>query len=343
MRWALATVGFAVAAVAVWAAGLLGFAAQELRYVELARPWGLAGLLLPLLAVVARGLAGARPGALALARTGVLARLGAGPAARLVALPDGLRLAAGLLLALALARPQSSRLTDKITHEGIDIVIALDMSESMEASDLPPSRLEAAKAVIDGMIQRRPHDRIGLVVFGSHASTVSPLTMDHDVLRALLRRLRLGVVEGSRTAIGAGLGVALNRLEESEAESKVVVLLTDGVHNAEGLDPDTAAQAAADRDVRVYTILMGRHDGDVGTVDPARLERIASVTGGYAYTAEDLEALRTTFQDLLDKLERSTIEGERVRAELFPWLLWPALLLLLLDGVLRNTWLRRFP
>ena len=136
-------------------------------------------------------------------------------------------------------------------------------------------------------------------------------------------------------------------LESMSAVSACVsrrVLLTDGVHNAEGLDPDSAAAAASERGVTVYTILMGRHGGGGSqTIDPGRLERIASVTGGYAYTAEDQDALRTSFQDLLDKLERSSIEGEQVRAELYHFLLWPALLLLLLEGLLRSTRLRRFP
>jgi Ca-activated chloride channel family protein len=262
---------------------------------------------------------------------------------RLASLPDGMRLAAALLLVGALARPQSTRGSDRIRHEGIDIVIALDLSDSMKSGDIPPNRLRAAQMVIDDFIRRRPHDRIGLVVFGAKASTVSPLTMDHGVLRTLMMRLRLGVMDGSKTAIGAGLGVALNRLDDSEASSKIVVLLTDGVHNADGLDPDSAAEEAAKKSVRVYTILMGQ--GLVGgePIDAAQLERIASITGGYAYTAVDADALLGSFQDLLDKLERSTIEGQQVRPELFQLLLWPALLLLLGEVVLRTTRLRRFP
>ncbi|MGB1699313.1 MAG: VWA domain-containing protein, partial [Nannocystaceae bacterium] len=244
-----------------------------------------------------------------------------------------------------LARPQSARLLDSVEHEGIDIAMVLDMSESMEIQDLAPNRLEAAKLVLDDFIQRRSKDRIALVAFGASASTVSPLTLDHDVLRALVRRMKLRVLDGTRTAIGAGLGVALNRLEESEAESRVIVLLTDGVHNAGGVDPDTVAQEAAKRDVRIYTVLVGQHEAGSGAggVDPAQLERIAGVTGGYAYTAEDRDALTNSFQDLLDKLERSAIESSSVRSELFQWLLFPVLLLLLLDLVLRNTRLRRFP
>jgi Ca-activated chloride channel family protein len=212
----------------------------------------------------------------------------------------------------------------------------------MEADDLFPNRLEAAKEVIDQFIARRPHDRIGMVAFGAYASTVSPLTVDHGVLRQLVRRLQLGGIDGTKTAIGAGLGLALNRLKESDAATQVLVLLTDGVHNAEGIDPDSAAAEAKERGIAVYTVLIGRHASGQ-SVDPGRLERIAGLTGGYAYTAEDQQGLVTTFQDLLDKLERSTIAGEHVRAELFFLFLWPALLLLLADVLLRSTRLRRFP
>ncbi|MBL9107528.1 MAG: VWA domain-containing protein [Myxococcales bacterium] len=312
-----------------------------LKFVELAEPWWLLAAIVPLLAVGLRRWLAPRPPTLQFSRTRTAQRVGAGLAARLAHLPDGLRLAAALLLVVALARPQSSRLTDRVEHTGIDIAIALDLSESMQAEDLFPNRLEAAKEVIDQFIARRGHDRIGMVAFGAYASTVSPLTIDHNVLRQLVRKLALGSIDGTKTAIGAGLGLALNRLKDSEAESQVIVLLTDGVHNAEGIDPDSAAQEAKDRGIAVYTILIGRHIS--ANIDPGRLERIASLTGGYAYTAEDQQALVGTFQDILNKLERSTIQGEHVRAELFFWFLWPALVLLLIDVALRSTRLRRFP
>jgi Ca-activated chloride channel family protein len=309
--------GFAALTLLLVLGGLAWHQGSLLRHVLWARPWWLLGALLPVLAVVLRALRAPRAPALRYSRTRSLQRLSGSWAARLVHLPDGLRLAAALLLVVALARPQSTRGNDRIQHEGIDVVIVLDLSDSMETPDMIPNRLGAAQAVIDDFIRRRPRDRIGLVVFGSTASTVAPLTMDHGVLRTLMRRLRLGVMEGNTTAIGAGLGMALNRLDESDADSKVIVLLTDGVHNADGLDPDAAASEASARGV--------------------------SVTGGFAYTAADRETLRGSFQDLLDKLERSSIEGEPVRPELFQLLLWPALLLLLLDVGLRTTRLRRFP
>ncbi len=339
----LPLLGFAVLTLGLTAAGLALYLGQGLRYVVLAEPMWLLASLLPIVAVCVRTYFSPRPPTMKFSRTRTTRRIRPGLAARLVHLPDGLRIASAILLAATLARPQSSRHTDRIEHEGIDIAIALDLSQSMELGDMYPNRLEAAKAVIDEFIARRPHDRIGLVAFGSRATTVSPLTIDHDVLRALIDRVQLGSIDGSSTAIGAGLGVALNRLDESDAESKVIVLLTDGKHNAGGINPDSAASEAKERDIMVYTVLMGSHKFGSDGVDPAQLERIASITGGYAYTAEDRDALRTSFMDLLDKLEKSTIEGEQIRAELFHLLLWPALLLLLLDVTLRSTRLRRFP
>lgn len=335
--------GFAALALVLVLGALAWSTGSGLRHVMWARPWWLVAALLPVLAVVLRAWLAPRPATLRFSRARSLRRLGGGWAVRLVHLPDGLRVAAALLLVAALARPQSTRGNDRIHHEGIDVVIVLDLSDSMETPDMVPNRLGAAQAVIDDFIRRRPRDRIGLVAFGSTASTVAPLTMDHGVLRTLMRRLRLGVMDGSTTAIGAGLGMALNRLDESDADTKVIVLLTDGVHNADGLDPDSVSSEAAERGVSVYTVLIGRHGLDEGSIDPGRLERIASITGGFAYTAADRETLQGSFQDLLDKLERSSIEGEPVRPELFQLLLWPALLLLLLDVGLRTTRLRRFP
>jgi Ca-activated chloride channel family protein len=343
VKTALPIFAWAALTLALVVGGLALHLGTGVRHVVWAAPSWAFALALPVLAVVLRSVLAPRPATMRFSRARSLGRVQRGLAARLAALPDGLRLAAAVLLVACLARPQSTRGADRIRHEGIDIVIVLDLSESMKSADMVPNRLRAAQMVIDDFIRRRPHDRIGLVAFGNTASTVSPLTMDHGVLRTLVKRLRLGVVDGSRTAIGAGLGVALNRLEDSEAETRIVVLLTDGVHNADGLDPDDAADAAAERGVHVYTVLMGQQAMGDDSVDPGRLERIASMTGGYAYTAVDQDALRGSFQDLLDKLERSSIEGQTVRPELFGLLLWPALGLLLLDVVLRSTRLRRFP
>ncbi len=335
--------GFAALTLVVVLAILSIQMGSGLRHVVWANPWWALAALGPMAAVLIRAWRAPRPATLRFSRARSLQRLRVTWAARLVHAPDGLRLAAALLLVGALARPQSAISTERVEHEGIDIVIVLDLSDSMETPDMAPNRLGAAQAVIDDFIRRRPRDRIGLVAFGRTASTVAPLTMDHGVLRTLVRRLRLGVMEGSNTAIGAGLGLALNRLDESDASSQVVVLLTDGVHNADGLDPDSAASKAAARGVTVYTVLIGRHGLGSGSIDPGRLERIASITGGFAYTAADRETLQGSFQDLLDKLERSSIQGEPKLPELFHLLLFPALWLLLLEIGLRCTRLRRFP
>lgn len=316
--------------------------ATELPFVSFAQAAWLWCLLIPLaLFGLSMWRGEARGTALRWSRSKTLFAQRQGVAARLIGLPEGLRLASYCLLVLALARPQSSRSSDHTYHEGIDIAVAIDLSESMAADDLPPSRLTAAQAVIDAFIERRPHDRIALVGFGGQASTLAPLTLDHAVLRRMVRRLRLRVMDGSSTAIGAGIGVALNRLEESDSETRIVVLLTDGVQTADGLHPDAVAQEAASRGVKIFTVLIGRHSD--GSVDPAQLERIAAATGGFAYTAADSTTLKSSFYDLLDRLETSRLEGEQVRAELFAWFLWPALFLLGADLLLRNTRLRSFP
>lgn len=334
-----AGVGLAIATV-----GILVWIGEGIGHIAFAKPLWLVAIGIPIVSVVVHQAWNPRPATMQFSRVPSIRRLKGGLGAYFAALPDGFRLAAAVLLAVALARPQSTRGSDRIQHEGIDIVIAFDLSLSMQADDLLPNRLIAAKQVIDSFIRRRPRDRVGLVAFGTTASTVAPLTMDHSILRSLVQRLELGMVDGNGTAIGAGLGVALNRLKESDAKTQVIVLLTDGVHNAPGLDPDSAAQAAADRGVSIYTVLMGDHSqGGDTSIDPGQLERIAGVTGGYAYVATDHDALVGSFQDLLDKLERSTIVGEQVRPELFWVFLWPALMLLLVDIGLRTTRLRRFP
>ena len=344
MKTALYVVGYAALALSVVAAVLGGVIGADLRYLVFSQPLWFAALPLPILAVVLRQVWMPRPATMKFSRARSLGRLRGGFMARLAHLPDGLRLAAALLVVVCLTRPQSTRGTDRIKHEGIDIVLVLDLSESMETPDIPPTRLSAAKVVVDDFISRRPRDRIALVAFGSAVSTLAPLTMDHGVLRQLVSRLRIGMIDGQHTAIGDGLGVALNRLDESEADSQVVVLLTDGLNNWGANDPDTVASEAAERNVKVYTVLMGRDlQGRGDNIDAGQLERIASVTGGFSYTAVDQEQLMGSFQDVLDKLDRSEIEGSVVRPERFEWFLWPAFLLLLLDIGLRTTRLRRFP
>ena len=181
-----------------------------------------------------------------------------------------LRLASVALVGLALARPQTSRVDDDLEVEGIDIVIALDVSGSMEETDLVPTRLDAAKAVIEDFVRRRPSDRIGLVVFGREAYTHIPLTLDHGTFLRMLSELHLGIVDGHGTAIGNGIGVALNRLRHSDARSKVIIVLTDGDNNAGNIAPQQAAGFAQTLGVKVYTILAGDNDPEAAAAASRR-------------------------------------------------------------------------
>jgi Ca-activated chloride channel family protein len=319
-----------------------------------------------------------RAGTLTFSRTHDLRRTPQGLFGRLLHLPHALRLVAIAMVAVALARPQ--RLTaDTSEVEGIDIVIALDVSNSMSEQDLLPDRITAAKRVIDDFIRRRQSDRIGLVIFGKEAFTQCPLTLDNRALRMLLADVRLGLVDGQGTAIGNALGTAINRLrdpdcekkpeaeqaackERKHAKSKVVVLVTDGDDNASRLDPLKAAQYAQTFGIKVFTILIGRdvlageqpagmdRFGNVITgrprypVNPKLLEKIAETTGGMPYLATDVEALEKRFQAILEDLDRSKLKAARPHyAELYPLFIAPALALVLLEILLSLTRFRRFP
>jgi Ca-activated chloride channel family protein len=278
-----------------------------------------------------------------------------GWAARLRDLPISLRLFAMVLVGLALARPQTAHKDDDLELEGIDIVVALDLSGSMEETDLVPNRLEAAKSVIRDFVLRRRGDRLGLVVFGREAYTYTPLTLDHATYLRMLAELQPGIVDGRGTAIGNGLGVALARLRKSDATSKVVILLTDGDNNAGNISPQQAASFAQKMGVKVYTILAGAHDSAAEVddragqrqrypVNPKLLEQIAGMTGGSPYLATDTRALAQRFQNILEELEKSRITDRGVLwAELYPHFMWPAFAALLLEILLRLTRLRRLP
>lgn len=273
-----------------------------------------------------------------------------------------LRWLALCLLIVALARPQNVEGRQIIRGEGVDIALALDISGSMASLDFEPqNRLEAAKQVIEDFIQERPYDRIGLVVFAREAFTQSPLTVDHAVLTRLLGDIQLGHELGldDGTAIGLGLANAANMLKDSAAASKVVILLTDGVNNAGQIDPITAAEAARALGIRVYTIGAGRpgqvpipQPGLFGTqivyqesvIDEAALQRIAELTGGRFFRAEDTDGLRQIY-DEINQLEKSEVEIRVYNQyqELAGWLLLPALALLLVEMVLRQTVFRKLP
>ncbi len=256
------------------------------------------------------------------------------------------------LLVLVLARPQTQLKEDNITAEGIDLVISLDVSTSMLAEDFQPNRLVAAKNLAADFISNRPNDRVGLVVFAGESFTQCPLTTDRQVVLNLLSQIKEGLLQDG-TAIGLGLGTAVNRLKESEAKSKVIILMTDGINNMGFIDPITAAEAAREYGVRVYTIGVGtigvaRHPQSMFPVevkiDESLLKEIAQMTGGRYFRATNNESLKQIY-DEIDTLEKTKIEVstiQRVSDEFFPILL-VAGIALLVEMLLRYTLLRSIP
>lgn len=247
------------------------------------------------------------------------------------------------LVIIVIARPQNVDRWQSSSTEGIDIVLAMDVSGSMLAKDFDPDRLEASKKVATEFISGRPYDRMGLTVFSGESFTQCPLTTDHAVLINLLRELKSGMIEDG-TAIGVGLATAINRIKDSDAISKVIILLTDGVNNRGAIDPVTAAEIAKTFGIRVYTIgvgTMGEADYPVQTpfgmrfqrmkveIDEALLGRIAELTGGKYFRATDNSSLMQVYNEI-DKLEKSKIETREHsrREEVFmPWAIAAAILL----------------
>jgi Ca-activated chloride channel family protein len=230
----------------------------------------------------------------------------------------------------------------------------------MEATDLLPNRLEAAKRVVDDFIKRRRSDKIGLVVFGREAFTHCPLTLDYSVLRTMLAEMQLGLIDGAATAIGNAVGVALARLRKSDAKSRVIILLTDGDNNSGNVTPSQAARYAHAMGVKVFTILMGPKEGEVTAgrdlfgrpirvrrqypVNPKLLQEIAAKTGGKAYRATDRQALEQNFESILDELDKSTRRDvAAVYSDAYRPFAALALLLILLEAVLSLTRFREFP
>jgi Ca-activated chloride channel family protein len=276
--------------------------------------------------------------------------------AKLIHVPFALRMLVVLLLAVVLARPQSTSSWQDVTTEGIDIVMALDISGSMLAEDFKPNRLEAAKKVAKAFIGNRPNDRLGLVVFAGESFTQCPLTTDHSVILNLFEGVKSGMLEDG-TAIGMGLGTAVKRLKDSEAISKVVILLTDGDNNAGSIAPATAAEIAKEFGIRVYTIGVGtRGTAPFPVVDPfgrthyqdmevkineELLGRIASLTGGKYFRATDNSSLEAVYQEI-DEMERSKIdvtEYRKRKEEYLPFAI-TALLLLACEVLMKQTVLR---
>ncbi len=273
----------------------------------------------------------------------------------LLHIPFILRAVCITLLSLALARPQTSNRWQSESTEGIDIMMALDISGTMQAEDLKPNRLEAAKAVATDFVIARPNDQIGLVVFAGESFTQCPLTTDHAVLVNLFKSVKFGMIEDG-TAIGLGLANAVNRMKNSPTKSKVVILLTDGSNNRGDIDPLTAAEIARTFGIRVYAIGVGSH-GEArvpvqtplgvqymtmdSEFDETTLRNIASTTGGEYFRATDNNSLKSIYEQI-DQLEKTKLRVREFskRSENFAPFLAVALLCLLLEILLRHFVLR---
>ena len=322
-----------------------------------ASPWFfLALLLIPVLVWYRRRRH--RPPAMASSALFPAADLPASPALRLRGLVPALKYTALVLLIVSLARPQWGTERTEVLTRGINIMLALDLSESMAALDFKRhgqvvNRLEAVKGVVQDFVAGRSGDRIGMVVFGTHAYTQLPLTRDYNTVVSMLDRLKIGAA-GQRTAIGDAIGISLKRLADIDSKSNIIILLTDGQSNAGELSPETAGEIARQKNVKIYTIGVGtrgkapflvndplfgeRYVYQRVNIDEGPLKRIAKETGGLYFRAENLEGLQHIY-DTIDTLEKTEVKVDIFAdySEIYPYLLVPALLLLSVYVILRNT------
>tara|TARA_B100000780_G_scaffold165187_1_gene115499 strand:- start:1652 stop:2722 length:1071 start_codon:yes stop_codon:yes gene_type:complete len=340
---------------ALTAAGAIAISANNIFLWE--RPWA---LLLMLLAVGYAGLRTVGSG-----RFGTLFALVSYDINKKEILPDllrswtselpfALRTFAIAALAIAIARPQSSNSIEDMTNEGIDLVLAIDVSASMLSMDFKPNRLEQAKSVAIDFINERPHDRIGVVAYEGEAFTQVPVTSDHIIVKNGVSDLETGLLEGG-TAIGLGLATSVNRLRKSEAKSRVIILLTDGINNAGAIDPTDAAQLAELNGIRVYTIGVGsigkakspvamladgtyRYDWIDVKIDEEVLMQIAQTTGGKYFRATNEEKLKSIYSkiDVLEKTRFNVMRYQRKTEAYLPFA-FMALISLLLERALRFT------
>ncbi len=299
-------------------------------------------------------------GTLKYSTLGTLKNVKPSPVTRYRAVLFVLRLLVLVLLIIAFARPQSGHKEEKIMTEGIDIILAMDLSSSMKAEDFKPkNRLEAAKDVAADFIQGRQNDRIGLVVFAAESFTQCPLTLDYGILLRFMEDIHIGMIEDG-TAIGMAIANCVKRLKTSKAESKVVVLLTDGRNNRGELDPVTAAQVAKTFGIRIYTIGAGKRGEALYPVDhpvfgkqyvrrpvqidEALLRNVAEITGGRYFRATDTKKLEEIYAEI-GELEKTKIEIEQYTryTELFPGFVVVALIMLLLEVGLAHTRFRKLP
>ncbi len=315
-------------------------------------------LLLPALAVFA-GLKWAaarrwRPGVLfpAVAK---LRRAGLTVNPVVAILPALLRWAALVAAVVALAGPRVPMPPSPLSSRGIDIMLALDVSESMRLRDFDgQSRFEAARDAARDFVETRSADRIGLLAFSGGSFTSCPLTLDHDMLERLIDSMAPGIIKEPGTAIGTAILTATNRLRYSESPEKVLVLLTDGENNVGEVGPSTAARLAAQRGIRIYTVFAGKPTSEAPDNGPsgpdavakahAELLDVAASTGGRMFSADDPDAMARTFHDI-DRLEKTRLSGHRLAhtVELYPWLLLAAGLFLAVEMACSSTRFLRIP
>jgi len=272
--------------------------------------------------------------------------------------PFVLRMVAVALVIVILARPQSTNSLENRSTEGIDIMLAMDISSSMLAQDLKPNRLEAAKNVAMSFINGRPDDNIGLVLFSGESFTQCPLTTDHAVLLNLFKDIKSGMITDG-TAIGLGLANAVSRIKDSRAKSRVIILLTDGSNNMGEIAPVTAAEIAHTFGIRVYTVGVGtrgeapypyqtafgiKYQNIPVDIDEPTLNQIATTTGGQYFRATDNSSLKSIYEEI-DRMEKTKISVQQYnkkKEEYMPWALW-VFALLLLETLFRYTLLRNIP
>lgn len=312
---------------------------------------------------------------------GTISALKSGPSGWRVHLrdvPGVLRAVALGFFIVALARPINTLRPESLDDSGIDLMLVLDLSGSMQAimenvppdllplmnrdlPDIPPNRLDSAKAVIRDFISRRKTDRIGVIIFGKEAFVLSPPTLDYQLLDMLVSKMSLKVIDGAGTAIGDAIGTAAARLRRSNAKSKAIILLTDGDNNAGRIAPEYSAELANKVSAKIFTVQIGNgskvsvftgydlfhHPAFAQAeypVNPELLENLSKKTAGASYVATDVKALQASFHDVLNKLEKSKFEASVARyEELFPVILLPGVILLTLEVLLRAFSLRRFP
>lgn len=326
-----------------------------LDHIEFAHSWVLAFLLLiPIIAVQYYRRRRHMTATFTISTTARMRSAG-GWRASLMGWPFWLRMAALACLIVALARPREKFTESQTTGEGIDIILCFDISGSMTEKDFMPNRLEAAKAVASQFVMQRPGDRIGVTIFSNLSFTLCPVTADHNIVLQQIANVQPGYLQDEGTAIGAGLATSVDRLRKSNAKSKVIILLTDGVDFGGAISPDVATEMAQTYHIKVYTIGVGSsremddpNDPNAGKrkmdFNPQLLQTMAQKTGGKYFGATDNSALQKVYSDI-NQLEKSKVEVttyNHYTEHFAPWI-WAALILLSLEILLKYAVLKKFP